>query len=455
MRNYITNSSALPPQHKSIMPYSEIEDIFINFARVAIDYIKSNLPNGTLEQAKVKRTIFEDNGWYDIDVEMYWQWQGLPIDWMRELSSKSETQQYIEFQNSELSYEIQLHELILPLLDAIYQKISLTISDKELLEKYSIHRTGWMNKEKHEYHYIPLINFTADCDVKITDNLSIKAFPNDLKSEFNIFYRSSPDEFDLSTWDLSESKFMIRYKNTWKIGEEKPIGKKQLTPLVSALRLLKKGNIGTKSRMVKSKENAIAPSLFSASGGPVGEYYTPRNGSKYHLTAKDIPDVKKKYHQLSLITDSKKYKLLHTPLSRFHIAYTRTKIVDQILDYSIALESLLLSGNTTELLYRMRMRASWLLRNTYPPEKTRKFIQAFYDMRSCIVHRGFSIEDILANTKIINKLTEYYEEIIEKTIKEFIDELIKNILLAYIDMLKIYKSIHEINTKIDEGITSW
>lgn len=246
---------------------------------------------------------------------------------------------------------------------------------------------------------------------------------------------------------------MLIYKNKWKIGEKRNEGNGPLLPLMSSLRLNQSGHVGTKSRMVQT--SAPKPTIIGPSGGPVREYYTHRYGEEYILTNDCTDKIIETYNLLSSIVSSSKYKLLHTPLNRFHIAYTRTEVVDIIVDYSITLESLLLSDNATELLYRMSMRAAWLLKDVYPPLRTKKMMQVFYEMRSCIVHNGFTLEDILKKKQIKSKLKEFYGELSEKKIRIFLDDLVKPILLAYIDNLSEHASIHEINKVIDDGIVSW
>jgi hypothetical protein len=200
------------------LKYSTIEKSFLDFCWEAIDYMKSNLPRGTIEKTTLTKTIFDENGWHDEDVETYDYFSVLPQEWMMVLGNKPQTKKYIKIHNEQLniSFELQLFDLIAPLLDVVHQKLSFSLTNEELIEAYRTHKSHWVKEKKLEFHYIPLINFSSDLDVIITDFLSIKLIPNKLKTKFNLLYRGAPPiEFDLTTRDIWESTFMVVFKNEW------------------------------------------------------------------------------------------------------------------------------------------------------------------------------------------------------------------------------------------------
>jgi hypothetical protein len=283
------------------MKYSSLESSFLSFSREVICYMKSNLPDESIGKYKFKKTVFDETGWHEVEAEAYSYFSGLPLQWQGVLEENHQTKQYIKIQNEQLNipYKVQLHQLIAPLLDAIHSKLSFHLSDEELLEKYRIHKSNWVNEERYEFQYIPLINFTAELDIEFSDLLAIKSIPNELKTEFHGLYQSSMDEFDLTSMDIWRAKFMIIVKNVWTIGKEKPDGREDLLPLISALRLHKPGDIGTKSRM--TKHSSLKPTFFGPSGGPVHEYYTQGRGENYHLSPVDIPLIVKTFNELSSV----------------------------------------------------------------------------------------------------------------------------------------------------------
>jgi len=74
--------------------YSTLEDIFLNFYKVVIVYMKSNSPHGIIEKRKVKRTVFSDKEVKEEEIELYHHWQYFDIHWERDLHKFKETKEY-------------------------------------------------------------------------------------------------------------------------------------------------------------------------------------------------------------------------------------------------------------------------------------------------------------------------------------------------------------------------
>ncbi len=438
------------------MKYSALEIAFLDFSKIAINYMKARSPNGKVEKRKVKRTIFSDKQVKDVEVEMYLHWQYFELGWEKELHEFEETHKYLEAQNKVIKrdFEFPLYLIIAPLLNAVAKEMSFDVSERFLVETHRIHNAYWVSDECVEYHYIPLLNFSTQDVFQINEYLEIQEFNDEFKSEFAFFYTSPSNSFDLNLYDLWHTKYLIKYKNVWKVGEEKGYGANPLLALLSSLRLLQHGNVGTKSRLMKSG-GPEPHGITGPSGGPVYDFITFRSSSNYHLLSEDMPKVIKLFNSILEIVNSDKYKGVRTSLSRLHLSYSRSHLTDKIVDYSIALESLLLSENNTELLYRMSMRASWLLRKNFAPKEIKTKMQAFYDMRSCIVHRGYSVGDLLNHRPLRNKLSEFYTELDEKALTDLSENLVKKIIIGYLEMLKNQPNILEINKQIDAGIMNW
>lgn len=439
-----------------IMEYSSLENTFLDFCKIAIDYMKSNSPNGKVEKRKVKKTSFSEKQVKDIEAEEYRHWQYFDIGWEKTLCQHKETLKYIKDQNEVIKreFEYPLYLIITPLLDAVAQKMSFEIDDDFLIETYRKHNAHWISPEHIRLHYIPLLNFKTDEVFKVSEHLDIIEFENSFKSDFAFFYTSPTNSFDLNLYDLWHSHYLIRYKSIWLHGEKEGYGEKPLLALLTSLRLLKRGNVGTKSRLMKSG-GPEPHGITGPSGGPVYDFLTFRGSNNYYLESQDIPDVVETFNSIYEIVCSDKYKGLSTSLNRFHLSYTRSHLTDKIVDYSIALESLLLSDDHNELLYRMAIRAAWLLKEVNPPKDIRIKMQVFYEMRSCIVHRGFSIQELLDKHSVRNKLSAFYNDIDKNVLAHFAEDLVKNVILGYIRMLKSESSVKEINNKIDEGIVAW
>lgn len=435
--------------------YTDIEKIFLNFCKVAIAYMKSKSPHGIVEKRKSKRTVFSDKQVKEEEVELYHHWQYFDVHWERDLNKFKETEEYLKEQNKLINREHKypIYIIIAPLLDAIERKLSFDVGDDFLIERYRVHNDYWTSSESIEYHYIPLLNFSCEEEIKFNDFLEIRELKDDFKSEFAILYKSASNSFDLNLHDLWHAKYMVVFKSVWQVGEEKSYGTEVLLSLFTALRLLKPGDVGTKSRLMIS--GGPKPHVIGGSGGPVFDFLTLGRNAQYILNSSEINLVKQLFHETHGLVTSKKFKSIRTALDRLHLSYTRSHLTDKIIDYSIALESLLLSDNNEELLYRMSIRAAWLLRDTFLPTDTKLKVQIFYEMRSCIVHRGYSNSDLLNHKLVIKKLRKFHKTLSEKELFVFADDLIKCILTRYLEKLKFKDSIQHINEEIDAGILTW
>jgi hypothetical protein len=107
----------------------------------------------------------------------------------------------------------------------------------------------------------------------------------------------------------------------------------------------------------------------------------------YQLRTADIQEVTTVYQQLRRSPGRSK---LEVALSRFNTSYGRADYRERIIDLVIALENLFgeeTIGQTTEVGYRLRMRAARYLGNDACERKhLRKFISQLYTLRSKIVH---------------------------------------------------------------------
>ncbi len=418
--------------------------------------MKSQSSNGKVEKRKVTRTAFSAKQVKDVEMEIYHPWQYFDIHWQKKLYSYEVTNLYIKEQNKVINREIEypIYIIICPILAAVAEKLSFDVDDEFLIKMHSKYNSYWTSDINIEYHYIPLLNFSSESEIKLNDILEIQPLPDEFKTDFFLLYKSPSNSFDLNLHDLWHAKYMIIFKSVWSVGQEKSYGSKPLLTLLSSLRLLNPGNVGTKSRLMLS--GAPSPSgITGPSGGPVTDFLSFRGGPNYNLSHQDLPKLKDLFEDISEIVNSSKYKSISTALTRFHLSYTRSHLTDRILDYSIALESLLLSDNSTELLYRMSIRAAWLLKDVFPPAETKEKLQVFYEMRSCIVHRGHTVEDLLKNKTVKNKLSGYYKDINEQAISSLSDNLVKEVIFKYLQSLKVFQSVREINKHIDEGIINW
>lgn len=110
-----------------------------------------------------------------------------------------------------------------------------------------------------------------------------------------------------------------------------------------------------------------------------------------------------------------KYKLLYRLFTVSTI--DNSDYIFNIMNSTIALESILLRGEKTENAYKFRMRGAFLIGRSF--ESRKKFHQIFkfaYDMRSAIVH---------ANDKEKTRIRDKIKADLNLSMKEFNEELIK------------------------------
>ena len=106
------------------------------------------------------------------------------------------------------------------------------------------------------------------------------------------------------------------------------------------------------------------------------------------IAPEQIEEAKELYQSLRKMKP-KTLRELEIPLSRLVDSTNRRQLVDQIIDLAIALESLYLPDEDTELGFRLRIRAAKHTENDLDGRRaTAQRIRAFYKARSDAVHTG-------------------------------------------------------------------
>ena len=113
---------------------------------------------------------------------------------------------------------------------------------------------------------------------------------------------------------------------------------------------------------------------------------SPEN--RVHVTADQVEDAKKLYYLIKR-AKAKTLRQLLIPTSRLIESTSREQLVDRIIDLAIALESLYLPDEDTELGFRLRLRAAKHMEESFDGRRaTAHRIRAFYKARSDAVHTG-------------------------------------------------------------------
>lgn len=154
-------------------------------------------------------------------------------------------------------------------------------------------------------------------------------------------------------------------------------------------------------------------------------------GDKIFLSEEDIILFKSFYESVQLIYDVPKYKQLRLALRRVKYAVNRSDDTDKILDFVIALESLIASDSPAlETTYRFRLRIASLIDHQYGNSRERiKIAGELYDVRSLIVHGQEDPDKV-------NKYVPIAEDILRQIIVWFIENMLKiepNKMIPHID----------------------
>lgn len=236
----------------------------------------------------------------------------------------------------------------------------------------------------HKYrYYAPLYNFSMDCDkLKINELSQIRQINKDEIRQFNSF----KDKWDL----IPHSGYVIEYYLEKDIPEESPNqydpeGRKGLEWIVSTLRFFKEGLFGFNVFIHPYTEGTLA-----MSANYLAHYKTwmgsdfPIETRQYHLKTDEVSSYLGMIKSI-IPSQIKKYRLAIDYFNKSYIEpYTPR---DSLLDIMISLENLYLNRSTSEISFRLRLNASWLIGAS---SKERREIYdklgKCYNIRSEIVH---------------------------------------------------------------------
>ena len=200
-----------------------------------------------------------------------------------------------------------------------------------------------------------------------------------------------------------------------------------LGPVLTALRLLKEGTIGSRFacwQPLEQLEETIGwiENVYFPNKRAVGE-------GAYQLEEKDITELE------SLWKGSKEHLFrldelgpLQVAVSRFETSYHKHAHADKFLDLMIAMEALYLKkGEMQELPYRMSQRAALLLESEPNHRKTtRDRIQNLYKIRNDLVH-GASLK-VAAKQRSGSALKDMPEAEMVSLLKDYVRSSIRKFL---------------------------
>ncbi len=229
----------------------------------------------------------------------------------------------------------------------------------------------------------PLVNFHSNLvDVEIVDGIYLRAVSDaTLESYINsmVTFRGFPEGHRLLALEFQLETTMRQPRTRSQpmaIGSQVQVTSQQL---LKAFRLIKPGAIG----FAFIHGDATGPLGFGSSWMGLPGYEEVYGGT-YQFSADDVPEIRKVLSNLRSLEGDTRFSLA---MRRFMGSYQKPLDGDRLIDYWIALESLLMpEDDVSELKYRVGLRAACFLAE--PENRTQVFdeIQKSYKIRSKFVH---------------------------------------------------------------------
>lgn|SRR5262249_11513500 len=256
---------------------------------------------------------------------------------------------------------------------------------------------------------VPLLYIAMDAPQKIGRYLTIEPLTTDEK----VWFLESPYLRDLVSYMAvhgTELKISGTYAHPFGDGGDvREEVNEEIVAFVTALRLLKGGDVGIPSVIHIHEEGSVP--MYALKPGEVlglGKIHpktpmmtitiSPMDGydifpghSQYRLE----PNERSKIDDLfTALTDRDVRAKLGVALRRFNQSLSRRLPEDKITDLTIAMEASLLYGVEDEFAYKLSLRGAALLAGNMNPNLIQLHLNTMYDARSKIVHEGMRLHEV-------------------------------------------------------------
>jgi hypothetical protein len=492
----------VPTMHDSLY---ELEQSYLQFARSVLSHMRQWCSTEGVSTFGYLAHSFDENG--------YQRWSALTAEYgmllqkhVQDLLALEETQQCVQrhLQADKVFPSLQKNkktgtaeqgprdgslsqqqlivlDLVVPLIESCRQAYdheanfedslaaSLRVSDEQFLADYRRLLALWSDPFEHVDITFPLVNFTCDAtgEYPLSSHLFLRPLtPADKTALWN----DDAQHFSFSEPPLDAGTLMSL---SWKLSGTYALPKdgdpaldptkqevlRELGDIVTALRLLKKGDIGAPAIYEKYHTPVLWQGirLAGALRGDLQARQFPASAFlSYVLSDQDVAEVRRLSNALHRSQSGKTQGLLYgdmtLPLRRFNQSYHRTLPEDQIIDLTVALESsLLFREKGEELSYRLSLRGTALLApaGAWEPEKSQALLKVMYDIRSKIVHDGRLLSDL---EKDINKKLQPVG-ISHREFPQHCEDIVRDVLKAYaLRKEATGQSIEQINEALDKFI---
>jgi len=158
---------------------------------------------------------------------------------------------------------------------------------------------------------------------------------------------------------------------------------KDITTIITTLRLLKKGTVGLKKAYYGYAFPFRPWEVLEPP--PETKFYKKESESLYVSSNSELKEITRLF---TILKNVRNVKYLEVALRRFNLAYQRDINEDRFIDYFVSLESLYsTTGERGEVTHRISTRASRVLAEKFEDrQKKQKMLKKLYGYRSGIVH---------------------------------------------------------------------
>jgi hypothetical protein len=273
---------------------------------------------------------------------------------------------------------------LLPVMNEILTRIDSGQSQDEAAKSVLDRLDEYLSSDTCNARVIaPLLNFTSEkANFEIRDGVHLREFTDhDLQDHCGAVHLS-PDFTYL--YKLSSIRFHLEaaFKQQRQVGFDTSKGgqyQARLESTLSAMRLLRSGAVGFGFMKYEVEELFGKRMSWTMGYGGQGNYF----GDSYDLREEGLDPLRDILANLEHVAKDSRFAI---GMSRLMGAYLKPFGGDRLVDYWIALESLMIPDGTTELVYRVSLRTARLVADAHNRRPAYKFLKASYGERSQFVH---------------------------------------------------------------------
>ena len=455
--------------------FDALEDLFVAFAQVFLAHLASEAASQgvSYQHPTPEQWLLYEKTFLPVEVAdrcLREHWEAGLLRFPPHVRPADDEGNPIASPTFEQGLSLLFADLVSPIRSVVKQYGTFQPSKEQILACYRHFRGLWTATDIQCDVFFPLLHFSSDLeqDREVSSHLALAPFTFDEKKviwQEHLLVREGSFSFTLVPVPDLRSLLWVDFKLTGSYSRKRDELLensyehldivKEMGDVLTALRLLKRGDVGILGLLEERQVSSVWDQDFV--NVLLDEYPTTNWGSTYILNETDLPEVRKICDALRRVKavprhgdTVQSHGELTVALRRFNQLYGRHLIEDRIIDLTIALESSLLAKERDELNYRLSLRGAALLVDAEPPwepSKSQALLKSMYDVRSGIVHNGQQLADL---ERVIRKL-----QPVGITPREFpqqCEDIVRDILRAYVLRLAEGWSLERVNQELDRRI---